>query len=70
MFIWRNQKWNLISNKKAIKGYNKAIEIDPQDAEAYCNRGNATSDLGNYQEAIEDYSNRSKSGCKKHLNWV
>ena len=41
--------------KQAITHYSKAIEINPQLAEAYNNRGLAKFDLGEYQEAITDY---------------
>lgn len=35
---------------------NKAIELNPTDAIAYNNRGNAYSGLQEYHKAIEDYS--------------
>lgn len=38
----------------AIADYNKAIEIDPQDANAYYNRGVAKICLGDYSGAITD----------------
>ena len=38
-----------------MEDYDKAIELDPNDAEAYNNRGNSYRDLGQYQRAIEDY---------------
>ena len=41
--------------ERSIEDYDKAIELDPNDAEAYNNRGNSYSDLGQYQRAIEDY---------------
>ena len=40
----------------AIESYNKAIELNPQYADAYNNRGFAYEQLGNHQEAIKDYS--------------
>ncbi len=55
MFIWQDQKWNLISNKKAIEDPPKAIDLDSQDTEAYDNRGDANSVLGKLEEAIKDY---------------
>jgi tetratricopeptide (TPR) repeat protein len=40
----------------AIADYNQAIEINPNDAEAYSNRGNAYIDLKDYQRAIADFT--------------
>ena len=40
----------------AIKAFDKTIEIDPQFAEAYCNRGGAKGELGDYTGEIEDYN--------------
>ena len=39
----------------AVEGYTKAIALDPQDAEAYGNRGHAYYDKGDYDRAIADY---------------
>ncbi|GGB81899.1 hypothetical protein GCM10007424_22480 [Flavobacterium suaedae] len=41
---------------KAIKDYNKAIEINPTDANLYFNRGNSWHEKGEYTRAIEDYN--------------
>ncbi|NER33694.1 MAG: tetratricopeptide repeat protein [Oscillatoria sp. SIO1A7] len=43
-------------NQGAIQEYNKAIELNPNNHEAYHKRGNAQFDLRNYKEAIEDYT--------------
>ena len=40
----------------AIEGYTKAIALDPQDAEAYGNRGLAYYGKGDYDQAIADLS--------------
>ncbi|MDB9394841.1 tetratricopeptide repeat protein, partial [Microcystis aeruginosa] len=40
----------------AIADYNQAINIKPDYALAYNNRGNAKYDLGDYQGAIADYN--------------
>ena len=40
--------------EEAIEDYNKAIELDSQDAEAYCGRGLANSNLGDHEEAIKN----------------
>ena len=42
-------------NWKAIEDFNKTIELDPQDAAAYYNRGVTYGNLGEYQKAIDDY---------------
>ena len=42
--------------EKAIEAYSKAIEYDPQFAEAYNNRGAAYGKLKNYQSAILDFT--------------
>ena len=38
-----------------MEDYDKAIELDPNDAAAYYNRGDFYSNLGQYERAIEDY---------------
>ena len=40
---------------KAIADYTEAIRLDPKDAAAYCNRGNAWSDKEEYDKAIADF---------------
>ncbi len=42
-------------NEEAIKDYDKAIELNPQYAKAYNNRGKAKAKLGRNEEAIKDY---------------
>ncbi|GHT91375.1 hypothetical protein FACS1894140_1870 [Spirochaetia bacterium] len=39
---------------KAIEEYTQAISIDPNDADAYLNRGNAYYDKGDYDRVITD----------------
>ena len=41
--------------EEAIKGYDEAIRLDPQDADSYHKRGFAYFNLGQYERAIEDY---------------
>ena len=41
---------------KAIAEYNKAIELNPEYAEAYYNRGLAHYHKGQYDQAISDYN--------------
>jgi len=41
---------------KAIAEYNNAIELNPNDADAYYNRGCTYGEAGEYDKAIADYS--------------
>ncbi|MFM6097655.1 MAG: tetratricopeptide repeat protein [Dolichospermum sp.] len=43
-----------------IDDYNLAIKINPNDADAYHNRGNVRYDLGDKQGAIDDYTQAIK----------
>jgi tetratricopeptide (TPR) repeat protein len=42
-------------DEAAIAAYTRAIELDPEDATAFNNRGNAYYDSGDYARAIADY---------------
>ena len=48
-------KNDLKQYKEAIADFDKAIELNPEDAEAYYNRGSAKDDLKQHKEAIADY---------------
>ena len=50
---------------EAIKDYDKGIELDPQDAMAYRNRGSLYFELGNHDQAIKDYKIGARLGDKK-----
>ena len=43
--------------KNAISAYSRALQINPNFAEAYNNRGNAYVQLKNYQQAMQDLQN-------------
>ena len=43
-------------DESTYEDYTKAIELDPKDAKAYFNRGDAYSRLNKYPEAIADYT--------------
>jgi tetratricopeptide (TPR) repeat protein len=47
-------------NQEAIESFDKAIEIDPNDASTWCNKGTALSNLGKNQEAIESFDKASE----------
>ena len=57
---WGNYSWgiaiNLGDKAGAIKYYTQAITINPQDAEAYYNRGLAKSESGDKAGAIADFT--------------
>ena len=42
--------------REAVVYYGKSIKLNPQDAKAYNNRGNAKASLKQYNEAIKDYN--------------
>jgi tetratricopeptide (TPR) repeat protein len=41
--------------ERAIEDFGRAIELNPEDATAYHNRGSTYGDLQEYEQAIEDY---------------
>jgi len=45
-----------IEQEQAISDFNKALEIDPRDADAYINRGIAYQREGKYEQAISDFN--------------
>ena len=55
-FYRGNAYMNSEKYEKAIECYDKAIQSNPQLAEAYNNRGNVNKALGKYPEAIADYN--------------
>jgi tetratricopeptide (TPR) repeat protein len=48
--------YGLKKHERAIEDYNKAIELNPNYAEAYNNRGNAYGGLNEHEMAISDYN--------------
>ena len=55
------------SPEEAIARYDEAIRLDPQDAAAYINRGNANDYLGQHQRAIDDYDEAIRLDPRTHL---
>jgi tetratricopeptide (TPR) repeat protein len=51
--------------KKAIADYNKAIQLQPENATYYKNRGNARNGLGNIKGAEEDWKQAKKMNDEK-----
>lgn len=47
---------NLNKPNKAIKAFERAIQIDPKQAGGYLGRANSLNTLGQYQQSITDYN--------------
>ena len=45
---------------QAIRDFDRAIEIEPENSEAFCKRGQAKSSLGLYPDAIGDFDRAIK----------
>jgi hypothetical protein len=61
---------NLIRQEQAISDFNKALEINPGDAEAYLRRGNAQAEKGRYKQAISDYTKALQINPKDAMVYV
>ena len=48
-------KLNLNKPEKAIKAFERAIEIDPKQAGGYLGRANCLNTLGQHKRSLEDY---------------
>ena len=49
-----------VSHSELLQVFGKAIEINPQDADAWYNKGVALYNLGRYEEAIKAYDEAIK----------
>jgi tetratricopeptide (TPR) repeat protein len=56
--------------KQAIECYDKALEIDPKNADAWNNKGGALGSLGKHEEAIEYYDKALKIDPKNAMAWT
>ena len=54
------KEWNNKNFSAAIRNYNKAIEIEPNNALLYGKRGNSYYQLGDFYKAISDYDQSLK----------
>jgi tetratricopeptide (TPR) repeat protein len=48
-------------NQQKLEEYNRAIQLNPQDAQAYKNRGDIYTKLKEYQKAVADYTQAIKN---------
>jgi tetratricopeptide (TPR) repeat protein len=49
-------KLNLNKPEKAIKAFERAIDIDPKRSDGYLGRANSLNTLGRHKQSIEDYN--------------
>lgn len=65
-------KFKLGDIEGAMEDYNKALKIDPNNAQVYLNRAGIYMDRGNYKAAHEDYNSYiKKMGEKNHeILWL
>ncbi|MEM9351506.1 MAG: tetratricopeptide repeat protein [Planctomycetota bacterium] len=56
--------------KKAIKVLDKAIELDPENAEAWSNRGWAKTQLRDFEEAAEDLTKSAELDPENHETYA
>ena len=52
---------------EAIADYSESSRLNPKDADAYNNRGNAWSNKGDYDKAITDYNEAIRLEVKRTL---
>ena len=64
----RKQEFN--NHIGAIADYTKAIEFDPNYAEAYSNRGISKENLGDLNGACADWKKAAALGHKNSTKWV
>ncbi len=55
LFNLANAKSELEQYQEALEDYDKALEINPNFAEAYINRGTAKAELSRWEDALEDF---------------
>ena len=55
--------------EEALKSYDKAIELNPDDALAWSNKGAALDNLGKHEEAIKSYDKAIKINPDNEIVW-
>jgi tetratricopeptide (TPR) repeat protein len=67
---WANKAYDESDYNLKIEYYSKAIELDPQYAYAYINRGTVHSHLKEHQKAIADYNKAIELDTQKVLAYI
>ena len=65
-----NQKYEAKDYYGAISDYNKAIELDPNNALDYSNRGISKENLGDLNGACADWKKAAELGYADAAGWV
>ena len=70
-YIWLGIAYrNLERYEEAMATYEKAIDLNPQDATAYYNLGNTYYSLERYEEAIAAYENQGSCPHRRQMSIV
>ena len=70
--IWHGQARALYSAgqyRAAVKRYNRALEVDPEDVDAWVNRGHALCQLEHYDLALESFQQALKLAPQRATAW-
>ncbi|MFC2129876.1 tetratricopeptide repeat protein [Bacteroidota bacterium] len=59
-FLRANLKKDMSDINGALKDYNETVRLDPENADAFNNRGSLNGMLGNYQQALSDFNKAIK----------
>ena len=65
-----NAKHNLGDYRGIIQDYNKIIELDPENVDAYIKRGKLKYDLGDKEGACLDWSKAGELGSAKAYDLI
>ena len=50
--------------------YNESTRLDPNHADAWCNKGDALGSMGNYYESVKAYDESIKLDPKNAMVWL
>ena len=64
------ERYNSGNYREALANYTKAIEINPQDADAYTNRGSARELVNDLTGACSDWRKAVNLGNERPAEWV
>lgn len=62
--------WTWREYEKSLEAYKKAIEIDPENVDAWINKGNLLTYLGIYSRALKAYDEVIAFSPKNTRAWI